>query len=185
MPPGLRPVSTPSGPSATARTAAPSVTIENTISDFSAAARGVSAQAMPAAISGAALSRERFQPVTLCPAAIRRGTICAPMAPRPMNPTCNAISLPKLPRRAAHDDLDRQNDMPRWRALPAHHLHQQLGAFKPALLVLHPDRGERGRKPVGQRHVVIAGHRDILRTAQGMTAQRRDGADRAPVVGAD
>ena len=32
----------PSSPSATARTAAPSVTIENTISDFSATARGVS-----------------------------------------------------------------------------------------------------------------------------------------------
>ena len=42
-----------------------------------------------------------------------------------------------------------------------------------------------GRQPVGERHVVIAGHRDILRTAQAMPAQRRDGADREPVVGAD
>ena len=31
--------------------------------------------AMPAAISGSALSRDRFQPVTVCPAAISRGTI--------------------------------------------------------------------------------------------------------------
>src|SRR4029079_18564158 len=131
MPPCLRPASTPSFPSATARTAAPSVTIENTISDFSATARGVSAHDIPAEISGAALSRDLFQPVTLCPAAIRRGTISAPIAPRPMNPTCNAISLPKLLRRAANDDLDRQHDMPRRRALPAHHLHQQFGAFKP------------------------------------------------------
>src|ERR1051325_5596010 len=154
MPLGLRPARMPSFPSATARTAAPWVTIENTISGFSATARGVSAQAMPTAISGAALSRERFQPVTLCPAAIRRGTISAPIAPRPMNPTCNAISLPKLLRRAANDDLDRQHDVPRRRALPAHHLHQQFGAFKPTFLMLNPDRGERGREPVGERHVV-------------------------------
>ena len=76
----------PSGPSATALTAAESVTIENTISEASATARGVAANAMPAAISGSALSRERFQPVTVCPAAISRGTISAPMAPRPTNP---------------------------------------------------------------------------------------------------
>ena len=55
----------PSGPSATALTAAESVTIENTISEASATARGVAANAMPAAISGSALSRDRFQPVTL------------------------------------------------------------------------------------------------------------------------
>src|SRR4029077_17550374 len=78
MPPSRSPASTPLSPSATARTAAPSVTIENTISDFSATARGLSAHVIPSSISGAALSRERFQPVTRCPAAIRRGTISAP-----------------------------------------------------------------------------------------------------------
>src|SRR5262245_16195689 len=98
MPPGFRPARMPSGPSATARTAALSVTIESTISDFSAAARGVSAHAMPAAIRAEAFSRERFQPVTLCPAAIRRGTISAPMAPRPMKPTF-ILLFPKLFRR--------------------------------------------------------------------------------------
>ena len=76
----------PSGPSATAFTAAESVTIENTISDAAATARGVSAHFMPAAISGSALSRDLFQPVTVCPAAISRGTISSPMAPRPTNP---------------------------------------------------------------------------------------------------
>ena len=67
-------------------TAAASVTMENTISERSATARGVSAQRMPAAIRSSALSRERFQPVTACPAFIRRGTINCPIAPRPTNP---------------------------------------------------------------------------------------------------
>src|SRR5262245_65402451 len=86
MPPLRRPEAMPSGPRATARTAAASVTIENTISDCSATARGVAANFMPAVISGCAFSRERFQPVTACPAAISRGTISAPIAPRPTNP---------------------------------------------------------------------------------------------------
>ncbi len=77
----------PSLPSATDFTAAESVTMEKTISDFSATARGVSAQRMPAVISGTALSRDRFQPVTECPAAIRRGTMSCPMAPRPTKPS--------------------------------------------------------------------------------------------------
>ena len=48
-----------------------------------------------------ALSRERFQPVTRCPAAIRRGTISAPMAPRPTNPMSN--SAPPIPITPAID----------------------------------------------------------------------------------
>ena len=76
----------PSSPSATARTALASVTMENTISASAAAARGVGAQRMPASISGAALSGERFQPVTACPAAKRRGTMSCPMAPKPTKP---------------------------------------------------------------------------------------------------
>jgi hypothetical protein len=95
MPPLRSPDTTPSGPSATARTAAASVTMENTISDCSATARGVSPNRMPASISACALSRERFQPVTRCPAAIRRGTISVPMAPRPINPMSN--SAPPIP----------------------------------------------------------------------------------------
>ena len=54
----------PSSPSATVFTALASVTMEKTISDFSATARGVSAQRMPALMSGSAFSRDRFQPVT-------------------------------------------------------------------------------------------------------------------------
>jgi hypothetical protein len=54
----------PSGPSATAFTAVASVTMENTISEPAATARGVSANTIPAAIRGVAFSRERFQPVT-------------------------------------------------------------------------------------------------------------------------
>src|SRR5262249_7659458 len=50
------------------------------------AARGVSAIRMPQRASASALARSRFQPVTACPAAISRGTMPAPMAPRPMNP---------------------------------------------------------------------------------------------------
>ena len=68
--------------------------MENTISDCSATARGVSANFMPAAISGSALSRERFQPVTVCPASISRGTISAPMAPSPTNPMFMAFGDP-------------------------------------------------------------------------------------------
>jgi hypothetical protein len=49
---------------ATARTAVRR-TIENTMSEACATARGVSAQSMPASISFLALSLVRFQPVTL------------------------------------------------------------------------------------------------------------------------
>src|SRR6266699_3545468 len=64
MPPFFRPAMTPSPPSATARTAAASVTIENTTSEAAATARGVGARRMPAAINGSALFLLRFQPVT-------------------------------------------------------------------------------------------------------------------------
>src|SRR5262249_48022647 len=100
MPGGLRPAMMPSGPSAMSRTAAASVTIENTMSEVDATARGLSAKRMPALISGSALARERFQPVTVWPAAISRGTMPAPMAPSPMNPiliaplTCIAFVCP-------------------------------------------------------------------------------------------
>jgi len=47
---------------------------------------GLAAKRMPSAMSPRALSRDRFQPVTVCPAAINRGAINAPMAPRPTNP---------------------------------------------------------------------------------------------------
>src|SRR5262249_4584138 len=86
MPGGLRPAMMPSGPSAMSRTAAASVTIENTMSEVDATARGLSAKRMPTLISGSALARERFQPVTAWPAAISRGTMPAPMAPSPVNP---------------------------------------------------------------------------------------------------
>ena len=55
MPPLRKPDTMPSGPSATACTAAASVTMVNTISDSSATARGVSAQRMPAAIRSVGL----------------------------------------------------------------------------------------------------------------------------------
>src|SRR5712675_1763372 len=87
MPSWGSPARTPSGPSATARTAPASVTMEKTMSDFSATARGVAAHCMPAAINSSALSRERFQPVTRCPASMSRRTISRPMAPSPTNPT--------------------------------------------------------------------------------------------------
>jgi hypothetical protein len=50
----------PSAPSATDRTAAASVTIENTTSAVSATARGVAAHRMPPSISGSALSLLRW-----------------------------------------------------------------------------------------------------------------------------
>ena len=63
--PCLRPARCRLCPSATAFTAAESVTIENTMSDSSATARGLVGEApCPAVISGSALSRDRFQPVT-------------------------------------------------------------------------------------------------------------------------
>src|SRR5262245_24811478 len=83
MPPRLRSAMMPSAPSATDRTAAASVTIENTISAAAAAARGVGAKRMPAAISGSAFCLLRFQPVTACPAAMSLGTMPLPMAPSP------------------------------------------------------------------------------------------------------
>src|SRR5262245_6964833 len=84
----------PSAPSATDRTAAASVTIENTISAAAAAARGVSTKRMPAAISGSAFSLLRFQPVTACPAAMSRGTMPLPMAPSPTKPM--SIHSPRI-----------------------------------------------------------------------------------------
>ena len=89
------------------------------------------------------------------------------------------------PGRGANDDLDRQHDMPCSALRAAHQLDDQLGAFMAALVVLHPHRGQRRQQPVGERHVVVAGDRDVLRAAQPVPAQRRDGADREPVVGAD
>src|SRR5215813_14138721 len=111
MPGGLRPAMMPSGPSAMSRTAAASVTIENTMSEVDATARGLSAKRMPTLISGSALARERFQPVTAWPAAISRGTMPAPMAPSPMNPiliaprkcvafVCLCLSLARSPHGA-------------------------------------------------------------------------------------
>ena len=87
----------PSGPSATALTAAELVTIENTISEASATAFGEPAQCMPPAISGSALSRERFQPVTLCPAAISRGTMSWPIAPSPAESEIHSTSPTSWP----------------------------------------------------------------------------------------
>ena len=69
------PASTPFSPSATLRTAAPSVTIENVTSEAAATAAGVAADRIPFSTSGAPRSCERFHPVTRCPAASKRGTI--------------------------------------------------------------------------------------------------------------
>src|SRR5262245_6703779 len=93
MPPARNPETMPSVPRAIARTASESVTMENMISDRSATARGVSAQRMPDLISALALSQDRFQPVTSCPAAMRRGTISCPIAPSPTKPSCTKRSL--------------------------------------------------------------------------------------------
>ena len=59
-----RPAITPSAPSATARSAASSVTIVKTASAPSAAARGDFASVSPAPTSSRALSGVRFQPLT-------------------------------------------------------------------------------------------------------------------------
>src|SRR2546430_300908 len=86
MPPRLRPAMMPSSPSAIAFTAAASVTIENTTSEPAATARGVSARRIPRAMRGSAFCLLRFQPITAWPAAMSRGTMPAPMAPRPTKP---------------------------------------------------------------------------------------------------
>src|SRR5438105_3687920 len=69
---------TPFSPRARARTAAESVTMEKTISDARATSRGESAQSMPRCSRGAAFCLVRFQPVTVWPAANKRGTIAWP-----------------------------------------------------------------------------------------------------------
>src|SRR5260370_185599 len=86
MPSFCRPEMMPAPPSATARTAAASVTIENTTSEAAATARGVGPSRMPAAINGSAFCLLRFQPVTAWPAAMSRGTMPGPMAPSPTKP---------------------------------------------------------------------------------------------------
>jgi hypothetical protein len=67
----------------TARTASVFVTIVKTTSLASATARGVSAQRAPAATSGSAFSRVRFQTATPWPASSSRRTIALPITPRP------------------------------------------------------------------------------------------------------
>src|SRR5262249_29545609 len=86
MAPLFRPAMMPSPPSATALTAAASVTIENTTSAPAAAARGVGAKRIPAAMSGSAFALLRVQPVTEWPAAMSRGAMPAPIAPSPTKP---------------------------------------------------------------------------------------------------
>src|SRR6266849_4665737 len=76
----------PFSPSARERTAAESVTIEKTISDSRDASRGDSAQSIPSLNMGPAFSLVRFQPVTVCPAASKRGTMAWPMSPSPRKP---------------------------------------------------------------------------------------------------
>src|SRR5262245_51327419 len=138
MPGGLRPVMIPSGPSAMSRTAAASVTIENTMSEVDATARGLSAKRMPTLISGSALARERFQPVTAWPAAISRGTMPAPMAPSPMNPILIAprkrvaFVCPGLVARSPHGVKRNAG------------ADEQLVSSFPDVASLHPGYGFRG-----------------------------------------
>src|SRR5467141_383860 len=81
-----KPAMIPFSPSARERTAAESVTMEKTISDSNATSRGVLAQSMPSLNMRAAFSLVRFQPVTVWPAASKRGTMAWPMSPRPTKP---------------------------------------------------------------------------------------------------
>src|SRR5690348_5694503 len=77
----------PSGPSVTACTASVFVTMVKTNSLRSATSRGLSAQRAPAASSGSAFSRVRFQTVSVWPASSRRRLIAVPIPPRPTKPT--------------------------------------------------------------------------------------------------
>ena len=77
--------------------------MEKTISDARATSRGESAQSMPRCSRGAAFCLVRFQPVTVWPAANRRGTIAWPMSPRPRNPTFTKHLSPMRETRAAFD----------------------------------------------------------------------------------
>src|SRR5260370_5627243 len=76
----------PFSPRARELTAAESVTMEKTTSDARAHSRGESAQSMPSFNMGVAFSLVRFQPVTVWPAASKRGTMARPMSPRPRKP---------------------------------------------------------------------------------------------------
>src|SRR5215211_3135835 len=122
----------PSWPRATERTALPSVTMERTMSETSATARGVSAQPMPAAISDAALSRLRFQPVTLWPAACRRGTISWPITPSPTKPIFTPkISCSSYLRRM----VERKRSILRCRIVQRQNLQDLLARVGPALRI--------------------------------------------------
>src|SRR6266508_2946617 len=158
----------PSSPSATACTAAASVTIENTISAPLAAARGESAHRMPDLISGSALSWLRFQPVTVCPAAISRGTMPAPMAPSPTNPMF--IHSPR--GGSLHHDLHLVAGVHpfagRQPVEDAESLHRAIGDHHPARQPLdrvagpgghHPQVQGLGRLALGQGHAAEAGDR--------------------------
>ena len=101
--------------------------MEMTISEAAATARGVSAERMPCSTSSTALARVRFQPVTLCPAAISRGTISLPMAPRPIKPMSTQPPRPdRKPIPAAESTMSRR--ITSRRALP------YLGRAKSGLL---------------------------------------------------
>src|SRR3990170_342486 len=99
--PGRSPARIPSWPRPTALRAAVSVTMLNTTSAPSAAARGEPARVMPSATSGSAFSRLRLYPWTAWPAASRRLAMRLPMTPRPTKPRGLMAALRRLDQ--AHD----------------------------------------------------------------------------------
>src|SRR5262249_46609626 len=141
---------TPCAPSATSVTAAPSVRIENMMSASRAAAAGVSARRMPCATSASALLLVRFQPTTSWPAAINRGTINDPMAPRPANPSFIPASSLSLcfncfadgACRAAHNQIHGKDDMSRLRLRSLDEIDDQLRGLETRLVMLNAHRGQ-------------------------------------------
>src|SRR5262245_19914500 len=85
--PGLLPARAPCGPSITSRTSAGKPTIENTTSDRSATALGLSAHFAPLASRASALDLVRLETVMEKPRSIRWPHMLRPMTPVPIQPS--------------------------------------------------------------------------------------------------
>ncbi len=81
--------------------------------------------------------------------------------------------------------LDRQHQMMRFRGLVLDDLDHDARRFEAGLVMLDPNRRQRRRQPVHQRHIVEAGDRNVAGAGDVVAPERRDRADREPVIGAD
>src|SRR5919202_1480882 len=132
--PSLAPATTPSSPSRTSSTCAPSTTIVITTSLRAPTSAGVAASAAPCSLANAsARERVRLWTISSQPARARFAAMREPMIPSPMKPTRSTARHPRSEREA--DDRDGGED--RDREAPVERLARAAEQLRP-----DPGRGE-------------------------------------------